>query len=302
VDARDGIATVLDQDVPGYVFWAEVAAQDPVLTRLGGSPVDLAPMFRERVFERIGSVVLTSATLSPDGTMRHLARTIGYPEDDAESLVLPSPVDVHGSAILYVPSHLPEPGDPTSTGQVAAEITRLVELTGGGALVLFSSWRTMRKCFEICSATIRDHEIFMQGDAPKHELLGRLRTLGDGVLLATASFREGVDVPGPALRLVVVDKIPFSVPDEPVVEARARRIRERGGDPFGELLLPSAALGLKQGLGRLLRTRTDRGVLAVLDPRIWSRRYGARILGALPACPVTREFADVERFWKTIEG
>jgi len=302
VDVRDEMATVLEQQLPGYVFWAEVHADAPQRTRLGASPIDLGPIFRERVFERIGSVVLTSATLSPDGSMRHLERTIGYPLDDAESLVLPSPFDVESSSILYVPDDMPEPSDREAPARIAAEIRRLVELTGGGALILFSSWRQMKACHEQCADLLDGYDVTIQGEAPKHELLLRLKGSGEGVLFATSSFREGVDVPGPALRLVIVDKIPFEVPDEPVVEARLERVREAGGDPFGTLQLPAAALGLKQGLGRLLRTSTDRGILAILDPRIWTKRYGRRLLASLPSSPVTRSFSDVERFWQGLDG
>jgi ATP-dependent DNA helicase DinG len=302
VDLRDTLATVLEQGLSGYVFWAEVHLTDPARTRIGASPIDLAPLFRERVFERIGSVVLTSATLTPDRSMNHLARTIGYPEDEAESLVLPTPFDVESSSILYVPDRMPEPADPDAAERISSEIERLVRLTRGGALVLFSSWKAMKKCFKICNETLEDYDIFMQGQAPKHELLSRLRLAGSAVLFATASFREGVDVPGPALRLVVMDKIPFEAPDEPVVEARIDRIRQGGGEPFVEMQLPAAALALKQGLGRLLRTRTDRGILAILDPRIWTRRYGRRILDALPPSPITREFSEIELFWRPSGG
>ncbi len=298
VDARDEMAIVLEQQLPGYVFWAEVHAGEPHRTRLGASPIDLGPIFRERVFERIGSVVLTSATLSPDRTMRHLERTIGYPAGDAESLILPSPFDVESNSILYVPDDLPEPSDREAPKGLADEIRRLVELTGGGALILFSSWRMMKACHEQCAGLLGAFDVAIQGEAPKHELLLGLKRSGSGVLFATSSFREGVDVPGPALRLVIVDKIPFDVPDEPIVEARLERVREAGGDPFGTLQLPAAALGLKQGLGRLLRTSTDRGILAILDPRIWTKRYGRRLLAALPSSPVTRSFSDVERFWQ----
>lgn len=302
VDLRDTLATVLEQGLAGYVFWAEVHLTEPARTRIGASPIDLAPLFRERVFERIGSVVLTSATLTPDRSMNHLSRTIGYPEDEAESLMLPTPFDVESNSILYVPDRMPEPADPDAAERVSTEIERLVRLTQGGALVLFSSWKVMKACFRRCSETLEDHDIFMQGQAPKHELLSRLRLAGSAVLFATASFREGVDVPGPALRLVVMDKIPFEVPDEPVVEARISRIRQGGGEPFVEMQLPAAALALKQGLGRLLRTRTDRGILAILDPRIWTRRYGRRLLDALPACPITREFSEIELFWRSSGG
>ncbi|MBW2262894.1 MAG: ATP-dependent DNA helicase [Deltaproteobacteria bacterium] len=302
LDARDEMATVLEQLLPGYVFWAEVHAGEPHRTRLGASPVDLGPIFRERVFERIGSVVLTSATLSPDRSMGHMARTIGYPAADSESLVLSSPFDIESSSILYVPDDLPEPSDRKAAQGLAGEIRRLVELTGGGALILFSSWRMMKECFEQCAGSLGSLDVFIQGESPKHELLLRLKRSGNGVLFATSSFREGVDVPGPALRLVIVDKIPFEVPDDPIVEARLGRVREAGGDPFNTLQLPAAALSLKQGLGRLLRTSTDRGILAILDPRIWTRRYGRRVLTALPPCPVTRSFSDVERFWQGIEG
>jgi ATP-dependent DNA helicase DinG len=298
---RDELALVLDRDLPGYVFWAEVHVHDAARTRIGCSPVDLAPIFRERVFERIGSVVLTSATLAPGGDMSHLERTIGLPVADTTSLVLPTPFDVRASTILYVPRDLPEPAGPGAREAVAARIAELVELTGGGALVLFASHGTLRACTDLCRERLSHLPLLVQGEAPRHELTARFRELGDAVLFATSSFREGVDVPGSALRLVIVDKLPFAVPDEPVVEARMERLREQGSDPFTHYQLPEAVLKLEQGLGRLLRTTGDRGVMAVLDPRIWTKRYGSRIRRGLPDCPLTSDIDDVREFWRRIE-
>lgn len=299
---RDELAAVLDRDLAGYVYWAQIHAGDAARTRIGCSPVDLAPLFRERVFERIGSVVLTSATLATDGTMDHLGRTIGLPVEDTEALVLPTPFDVQASSILYIPRDLPEPSGQSTAGAVAERIAQLVQITGGGALVLFTSWHTMKQCHRLCLELLSEYDLLMQGEAPRHELTARFREMGDGVLFATSSFREGVDVPGRALRLVIMDKLPFSVPDEPVVEARIERIREQGGEPFWQYQLPEAQLKLKQGLGRLLRSRSDRGILAVLDPRIWTKRYGKRVQRALPGSEITSDMDDIRRFWQRIEG
>lgn len=275
----------------------------------GASPVRVGAVLRERLFERVPSVVCTSATLTvPDGEGRpsfgFVRARLGAPED-AEELVLGSPFDVARRALLYVPRDLGAPGDPGFELAAARRVRELVHAAGGGAFVLTTSTRAMRALH----ALLREHlggegapPLLVQGELPKHALLERFRALGDAVLVATLGFWEGVDVPGRALRLVVLDKIPFAVPTDPLVRARSAHIEAEGGNPFVEYHVPLASITLKQGFGRLLRSAGDHGVVALLDGRAVTKGYGRRLLAALGPVPRTSDLGDVERFFARFEG
>jgi ATP-dependent DNA helicase DinG len=199
---------------------------------------------------------------------------------------------------LYLPDDLPPPGDEAFSGRAADRITDLVELTSGGAFVLTTSIRAMRALHRGLKERLRGLRLFIQGERPKSSLLAAFRASGDGVLVATTSFWQGVDVPGDALRLVVLEKIPFPVPSEPVVLARARALEAEGKNPFMELHLPLAKIALKQGFGRLIRSRADRGIVALLDERVHRRGYGKGLLSALPPARRTSDFEEVREFWR----
>jgi len=239
-----------------------------------------------------------SATLAT-GTSCHFARSrLGAPPDAAE-LVLPSPFDFASRAALYLPDDLPEPADSRFDDAATERIVELVKMTGGGAFVLCTSARAMRSL----STRLRGRigvPMLVQGERPKHLLLSRFRESGKAVLVATMSFWEGVDVPGWALRLVVLDKIPFAPPNDPVVAARCAALDRDGGNGFTQYSVPSAAMTLKQGFGRLIRSQRDAGVVAILDKRIVQKGYGRALLAGLPPARRIRRLEDLAAFWEGI--
>jgi ATP-dependent DNA helicase DinG len=292
---RDELASFADESRDQeLVRWVETGGRS---TTLGASPIDVSALLREQLFYRVPSVVLTSATLSTGGNYEFVRQRLGLDFDVREEL-LPTPFDYESQAALYLPPHMPDPRDPEYFEEAAREIEALVELTGGGAFVLTTSFRAMN---ELAKRARLAHPILVQGDGPKHRLLDRFRSMHDAVLFATSSFWEGVDVPGDALRLVVIDKLPFDVPSDPLVAARCESMRASGESPFMRYLVPAAALGLKQGFGRLIRTAADRGIVAILDSRIVSKAYGKVFLESLPPARRCRNFEQVAAFWRREE-
>jgi ATP-dependent DNA helicase DinG len=267
---------------------------------VGASPVEIGPLMAARLWARRGAVVMTSATLSTAGDFAFMRRRLGAP-NDARDLTLPSPFDFASQAGLYVPRGIPEPRAVRFIEVACDEIRRLVALTRGGAFVLCTSVRMM-KALRNALRGAWHYPTSMQGEAPKRVLLERFRAAGDAVLFATASFWEGVDVPGRALRLVVIDKLPFDAPNDPVTAARIARLTEPGLDAFDAYQVPTAALALKQGFGRLIRTRHDVGIVAVLDRRLLTRDYGRRLLDALPPASRLSSHDEVRAFWEMVSG
>ncbi|MFO0680095.1 MAG: ATP-dependent DNA helicase [Polyangiaceae bacterium] len=270
---------------------------------IGSSPITLGPILRHRLFDRVGAVVCTSATLATwtakSGPSFHYARArIGAPGETRE-LVVPSPFDFASRSLLYLPRDLPEPQSPDFEERAMDRIRELVGITKGGAFVLTTSNRMMNR-FHVLAKDTLPYTVLVQGEAPKHALLQKFRSAGDAVLVATMGFWEGVDVPGHALRLVILDKIPFAVPTDPIVRARRELIEREGGDAFTEYQVPAAAIALKQGFGRLIRTRKDAGIVAILDRRIVEKGYGKRLLADLPPARRTSSQDDVAAFWDRI--
>jgi ATP-dependent DNA helicase DinG len=292
-EAREGAAA--------SVAWLDVGARS---TSLGSSPIDLGGMLRRSLFDRTPSVICTSATLATSlgdtAPGFHFAKArLGAPPE-ARELIVPSPFDFASRAALYLPRDLPEPADPRFDDASIARILELLGITGGGAFVLCTSNRAMRRIHEGLRRAW-PHRVLVQGEAPKHALLDDFRAAEDAVLVATMSFWEGVDVPGRALRLVVLDKIPFAVPSDPIVAARSAEVDRQGGNAFAEYSIPAAAITLKQGFGRLLRTQDDAGIVAILDRRIVTRGYGKRLLASLPPAARMSELDELREFWRGIE-
>lgn len=299
LDAREDLARIVDGE-SGSVTWLEARSRS---ASIGATPIEVASTLRRLVFERVNASVLTSATLTTSSGFAFLRRRVGADGDTitTRELQVPSPFDFSRRALLYTPVDLTDPSDPSFPRQVAARAAELIEITDGGALVLCTSNRAMGIIRDALVGSVQQM-VMMQGDAPKTTLLERFRASGRAVLVATMSFWEGVDIAGHALRLVVIDKIPFAVPSDPVVMARCTAIEEAGGKPFIEYQVPSAAITLKQGFGRLIRTRRDRGIVAVLDGRIVRKGYGKTLLSSLPPARRATTLQEVQSFWAGVTG
>jgi len=303
---RSELATIVDGGV-GRVTWFERGGRG---RSLSSAPVDLSRMLRERVFESVPAVILTSATLAtrrskPDrGAFGYVRARLGLDTDSVsvEELLVGSPFDFARQALLYTPNDLPAPGSPGFVEGASERIAELVRLTGGGCFVLTTSLRSMRLFHERLRTLLPGVRLLVQGDAPKASLLAQFREAGDAVLVATMSFWEGVDVPGRALRLVALEKIPFLVPTDPIVRARAEALEAEGKSAFSELHVPAATIVLKQGFGRLVRTRRDAGIVALLDDRVHRRGYGKALLAALPPAGRANDLDEVRRFWASHES
>jgi ATP-dependent DNA helicase DinG len=283
---------MLSESVPAdHIAWFETTARG---FSLHLTPLSVATLFGAQVSGVDKAWVFTSATLTINGSFEHFQRELGLAH--ADTAQWDSPFDYSNQTLLYLPSGLPEPSTPDFTRQVIEAALPVVAASSGRAFMLFTSHRALRLAHELLAGRI-DYPLLVQGTAPKNELLARFRAAGNAVLLGTASFWEGVDVRGEALSLVIIDKLPFASPDDPVLQARAQAIEEQGGNAFRQYQLPAAVIALKQGAGRLIRDETDHGVLMLCDPRLLSKSYGKVFLKSLPPMPVTRELADAERFF-----
>jgi ATP-dependent DNA helicase DinG len=290
---RADLASIVD-GASNQVTWAEVRTRSAAI---GASPVDLADTLKGRLFAQVPAVVLTSATLAASHSFAYLRSRLGLDGDDltVEELEVPSPFDYETKALLYLPRDLPEPGDPAWLGAAEKRIAELVEASDGGAFVLSTSKRVMQSLYASLAQTAR-RTVLVQGEAPKSALLEKFRQSSHAVLVATMSFWEGVDVPGKALRLVIIDKIPFQVPTEPVVLARSAALEALGKNPFAHYHVPAAAITLKQGFGRLIRSRKDAGIVALLDKRVHTKSYGRALLSSLPPAKRTDDIAETKAF------
>ncbi|MFT5139875.1 MAG: ATP-dependent DNA helicase DinG [Rhodothermales bacterium] len=263
------------------------------------TPLDVSSMFTAFREQLDASWVFTSATLSVNGEFGHFTRQMGL--EDASCTLLESPFDYPNNALMWLPAGLPEPRDPNYLALLLEQILPVLEASKGRAFLLFTSHRALQECAEMLKQKA-DFPLFVQGEAPRSLLLESFRESGNGILLGTSSFWGGVDVIGSALSLVVIDKLPFSAPDDPVMEARSEVLRQEGGNSFMQLYLPAAVIALKQGAGRLIRDVNDRGVLVICDPRIITKGYGSAFLDSLPPMRQTRERIEALQFYEVVEN
>jgi len=290
MEARRELSFLLESDEKNYVYWFERRGRGVFLA---ATPIDVSAILREKLFEQFDTVVLTSATLAVAGHFDYLKHRLGL--DMVHERVLPQEFDFREQAVLYIPEKLPDVRDASFPARAAEEIVQLLEITEGRAFCLFTSYVQMRDAFERVKTKV-DFPLMLQGTAPRSVLLDRFKTTPNAVLFATASFWQGVDVPGAQLSCVIIDRLPFAVPSDPIVAARVRALKEDGRDAFAEYQVPEAVLALKQGFGRLIRSRSDRGVLAILDNRIRRMRYGRIFFESLPDYTTTGDLAVVEQF------
>ncbi len=278
----------------GMVRWIEHRRHDAIVI---ARPVDVAPILKRTLLAEPVVRIFTSATLAVAGDFRHAREKLGLP-DDVPTLSLPSPFDFPRQALLYVPEAIPDPFAPDRDARVAETILDLAVAAGGGTMALFSSRRALNDALARLRPELVPYgmELLAQGEAPREVLLERFVLSQPAVLLATMGFWQGVDLPADALRVVVVDKIPFPPPDDPLLVARTEQLRAQGRDAFDDLSIPLAATALRQGFGRLIRSQRHWGVVALLDPRLLKRRYGQKLLDSLPPAKRTRKFADVRDF------
>jgi ATP-dependent DNA helicase DinG len=291
VELRDELRFLLRAGDEEYVYFVEFRGRG-IFVR--ASPIDVSAIIRELLLDKMQTTVLTSATLTVDGSFDYIRSRLGI--RDAAEVRLSSEFDFTQQAILYLPTKMPDPRSDNFPVAAGREVIDILKCTRGRAFVLFTSYATMRSVQAIAEMAL-DYPILAQGTAPRSQLLNQFRETPNAVLFATSSFWQGVDVVGDALSCVIVDKLPFASPGDPITAARIDLIRARGGDPFAEYQVPLAILTLQQGLGRLIRHRQDRGVLAVLDPRLRTKGYGRRFVASLPPAPVVHDLAAVDAFF-----
>ncbi|HEY7826186.1 MAG TPA: ATP-dependent DNA helicase [Candidatus Acidoferrales bacterium] len=289
-EMRRELEFLLESEEKSYVYWYERRGRGVFLA---ATPIDVSSILREKLFDTFDTVVLTSATLAVGGRFDYLKQRLGV--QPSKEVVLPQEFDFAEQALLYLPPSLPDVRHPSFGESAAREIAKLLEISGGRAFCLFTSYAQMKDIHERVARLVK-FPLLLQGTSPRSILLDRFRSTPQAVLFATASFWQGVDVPGSQLSCVIIDKLPFAVPSDPIVAARVRALQEDGRNPFSEFQVPEAVLALKQGFGRLIRSKTDRGILAILDNRIQRMQYGRIFLESLPGYATTQDLAEVSRF------
>ena len=290
-ELRDDLRFLMRASDPDFVYFLEVKGRGVFLR---ASPIDVSALVRDALLDRMRATVLTSATLAVDGSFEYLKGRLGIRH--ADEIRVASEFDYASQTLLYLPRRMPPPKSPSFAEAAARETIAILTRSRGRAFVLFTSYAVLRTVQRFVEAAL-PYPILVQGAAPRSVLLTQFRSTPNAVLLATSSFWQGVDVVGDALSCVILDKLPFASPADPVTAARIEAITAANGDAFADYQVPLAILALQQGLGRLIRHRTDRGVLAVLDPRLRTMGYGRRFLESLPPAPVTHDLEAVERFF-----
>jgi len=282
----------LEQSAEGFVYWAE---RENMRYRLVASPIDVAATLRDNLFGKTETVVLTSATLSAAGSFTYIKNRLGL--DAPKELLLDSPFDFEKQALLYIAPNLDDQQASGYQERFDAELHAVLSITRGRTLVLFTSYGQLKKSAETMRRELPDLGILCQGEMPAYRLIEQFKAVSHAVLFGTASFWQGIDIPGEALQCVVIAKLPFAVPDEPIIEARMERLK----NPFREFQIPQATLLFRQGFGRLIRTTTDQGAVAVLDSRIMTKNYGKSFLKSIPKCRITDEREEFRRFFEGLK-
>jgi ATP-dependent DNA helicase DinG len=289
-ETRRELAFLMESEEKSYVYWYERRGRGVFLA---ATPIDVSDILREKLFDQFDTVILTSATLAVGGRFDYLKQRLGVLPSQEE--VLPQEFDYESQALLYLPKLLPDVRNPAFAASAADEIVRLLEISQGRAFCLFTSYAQMKDIHGRVSGRV-SFPLLLQRTAPRSILLDRFRSTPNAVLFATSSFWQGVDVPGAQLSCVIIDKLPFAVPSDPIVAARVRALTEDGRNAFAEYQVPEAVLALKQGFGRLIRSKTDRGILAILDNRIQRMQYGKIFMESLPKYQTTQDLTHVARF------
>jgi len=289
-ETREELCLILESDSTERVYWYELRNRGVFLWT---SPINVSSILAEKLFAAVDSIVLTSATLSTDGNFQFIRSRLGL--DDADALILGSHFNFEKQALFYVPLNIAEPRESAWVEQACMELEGILAASRGRAFILFTSYNQMGLVYDALKERL-NFPLLMQGSTSKSGLLEAFREMQNSVLFATNSFWQGVDVQGEKLSCVVIDKLPFSVPSDPVVAARIRFINESGGNPFYEYQIPEAVILLKQGIGRLIRSKTDRGILALLDKRILTKQYGRIFIRSLPPAPLTNDIEALRNF------
>ena len=294
------LQAILDLSEIRLVYWCEVRGRGVFLH---ASPIDVSPELQDHLYNRVRTIIFTSATISAQGSFRFFKKRVGLVdimEDVTEELMLDSSFAWQQQTLLYLPSHLPDPNHPLFLQQATEEIRQILEKTQGRAFLLFTSIKNMEEAYRLLEGQL-PFTCFLQGERPKTALIQAFKEDVHSVLFATASFWEGVDIQGESLSCVIVDRLPFFWPNEPIMEGRLERIASTGGSPFWDYQVPSAIILLKQGLGRLIRASQDHGLLAILDSRLLTKSYARAFLESLPPCPVVHDREAIERFFASFK-
>ena len=291
-ETRDDLQFLLAAGNPAFVYFLEARGRGVFLR---AAPIDVSAIIRDQLLGRMHATVLTSATLAVDGSFEYIRQRLGI--DEATEIRVPSEFDFARQSLLYLPRRMPQPRAPEFSDAVARQVEEILRRTQGRAFVLFTSYTMLHAVHEMLMGSV-PYPLFVQGTAPRSTLLTSFRATPNAVLLATSAFWQGVDVVGEQLSCVIIDKLPFASPGDPITAARIEAVAASGRDAFSDYQVPLAILALLQGLGRLIRHRTDRGVLAVLDPRLRTMGYGRRFLASCPPAPVTQDLADIETFFE----
>lgn len=297
------LSEFIEQKREGHVYWMEAESRPHTTKcRLCASPIDVAPYLKRFVFDEISPIVLTSATMTVGGSFNFVKNRLGL--EGPRELLLYSPFDFENQALLYAPSDLPDPAreENQHIEAISLRIEELVKIAGGRTFVLFTSYQTLGRVHELLTERLSDFHLLRQGELPRWQMLEQFRKKDGTVLFGTASFWQGVDVPGSALECVIITRLPFAVPDHPLIEARIADMEARGEDAFMGYQVPKAALLLKQGFGRLIRHRNDVGIVAILDPRIKTRMYGRIFLESLPRCRELHDLESLASAYTTLRG